>query len=202
MQEDQNKDHSSGEFLTGLSGGREESFRVLYDTYKNGVFSSAMTFLKDEQEATEITQRVFIRLWEKRHLLTNVEQLQDYLFTVTRNLVFDHLRQLGRQAEILAQYRRQMTRATDNSAEECVDEKNILNLWLGIVRQLPSQQQRVYVMIEQQGITLDEAADRLSLNKNTIKKHLELARRFVRSALKHSLQGQSVTNLRFLQIFL
>ncbi len=193
------------DLLADVSGGKEGAFRTLYDTCKNNVFNTAMLYLQDEQEATEITQRVFIRLWEKRHLLVNVEKLQDYIFIITKNLVFDHLRQLGRQADLLLQYRRQITDAEDNNAEEGLHEKNIMKLWLGIVGRLPAQQQQVYTMVEQQGVKLDDASVKLSLTKATIKKHLELARRFVRSELKRALQetsGSSGPYTCFLQIFL
>lgn len=204
MHPEQIKGGISADFLTDLSGGKAYAFRMLYDAYKNNIFNSAMIYLQDEQEATEITQRVFIRLWEKHHLLINVEQLQDYLFTITKNLVFDHLKQLGRQAEILAQYRRHINNVSDNNAEESINERDIMNLWLNIVSRLPAQQQRVYVMVEQQGINLDGVSVKLSLTKATVKKHLELARGFVRSELKRSLEhhpGFSILKQSFLQMF-
>lgn len=191
--------------LSDVSGGKEGAFRGLYDACKNHVFNAAMLYLQDEQEATEITQRVFIRLWEKRHLLASVEKLQDYIFTITKNLVFDHLKQLGRQADLLVRYRRRITDAADDNAEESLHEKNIMNLWLDIVSRLPPQQQQVYILVEQQGIPIGEAAAKLSLTKATVKKHLELSRRFVRAALKRALQespGSPGLSPGFLQIFL
>lgn len=204
MYPEHNRDFINADFLTDLSGGNTYAFRMFYDAYKNNVFNSAMIYLHDEQEATEITQRVFIRLWEKRHLLISVEQLQDYLFTITKNIVFDHLKQLGRQAEILAQYRKCINNTRDNNADESINEKDIMDLWLNIVQKLPAQQKRVYTMIEQQGGNLDEISAKLSLTKATVKKHLELARNFVRSELRRSLEhrpGFSVFNQSFLQIF-
>lgn len=204
MYSEHNKDLIDAVFLTDLSGGNERAFRMLYNAYKNNIFDSAMIYLQDEQEATEITQRVFIRLWEKRRLLINVERLQDYLFRITKNVVFDHLKQLGRQAEILAQYRRHINNTSDNNTEESINERNIMRLWLSVVGRLPAQQQRVYTMVELQGINLDEVSAKLSLTKSTVKKHIELARSFVRSELKRSLEhhrGFSMLNQSFLQIF-
>lgn len=204
MYPEHNRDFIDADFLTSLSGGDEHAFRRLYNAYKNNIFNSAMIYLQDEQEATEITQRVFIRLWEKRRLLINVERLQDYLFRITKNVVFDHLKQLGRQAEILAQYRRHINNTSDSNTEESINERNIMNLWLNIVSRLPAQQRRVYTMVEQQGINLDEVSAKLSLTKSTVKKHMELARSFVRSELKRSLEhnrGFSMLNQSFLQIF-
>lgn len=203
------KENVDDDFLTGLSKGDVTAFRALYDAYKNNVFNAVMAYLQDEQEATEITQQVFVRLWEKRHLLVEVEKLQDYIFTITKNLVFDHLKQLGRQADLLVRYRKRIADNTyDNNAEENINERNIMNLWLNIVRQLPAQQQQVYAMVEQRGLSLDEASAKLSIEKATVKKHLELARRFVRSALKKALLEQPgptpliKLNQSFLQIFL
>lgn len=205
MQREQTDNIFSVDFLADLSRGKEGTFRVLYDAYKHLVFKSAHLYLQDEQEATEITQRVFIRLWEKRHLLVNVDKLQDYIFTITKNLVFDHLKHLGRQTSLMLQYRQQATNTTDHTAENLVTEKNIAALWLNIVNRLPTQQQQVYIMVEQQGLNLEEASAKLSLAKATVKKHLELARRYVRSELKSSLQdssGSSIIYSCFLQIFL
>ncbi|MBX2922790.1 MAG: sigma-70 family RNA polymerase sigma factor [Chitinophagaceae bacterium] len=191
-------------FLAALSKGNVTAFRAFYDACKNNIFNTVMVYLQDEQEATEITQQVFVRLWEKRSLLVEVEKWQDYIFTITKNLVFDHLKQLGRQAELLVRYRKQIINSADNNAEETVNEKSIMQLWLSIVHKLPAQQQQVYTMVEQRGLSLDEASGKLSIEKATVKKHLELARRFVRAALKKALLEQPVSsgiNQSFLQIF-
>lgn len=167
--------------LLSLAKGEEQAFKELYDHYKGRVFNLAMLYVGRE-DAIEITQQVFISLWDSRALLVNVHSLRDYILTTTRNNVFRYLKQVGRQSRLLleAMSGQQVEVATP---EQHFHEKKLLKVWNGIIHDLPAQQRQVYQMIELQGISLDDAAEQLQLSKSTVKKHLELARRQVRKEI-------------------
>jgi RNA polymerase sigma factor (sigma-70 family) len=139
-------------------------------------------------EAQEIAQQVFVRFWEYRHQLASVNNLSNYFFIATRNRVFDHINQLARTQKALVELGRQMTAEfNENATAKIVQHKEYRNLLDNAIQQLPPQQKEVYQLAEEEALSYDEIAGRMHLKKNTVKKHLELARRYVRGYVRHFL---------------
>ncbi|MGA0555945.1 sigma factor [Larkinella sp. VNQ87] len=55
-----------------------------------------MYLVKSREEAEEIIQDVFVRIWQRRHLLPTIDNLRSYLFTATRNLCLNYLQKKHR----------------------------------------------------------------------------------------------------------
>ena len=60
------------EILLRLSEGDEKAFRHIFRTYYSKVKSFSYGFLKDRDEAEELTQMIFIKLWEKKEAFASV----------------------------------------------------------------------------------------------------------------------------------
>lgn len=77
------------ELLGKVSSGSEEAFDYIYLRYSPVVTSYAEALLKDRHTADDICHNIFARLWEKRSSLSGIRSLKAYLFTATKNAVFD-----------------------------------------------------------------------------------------------------------------
>ncbi|WEK35623.1 MAG: sigma-70 family RNA polymerase sigma factor [Candidatus Pseudobacter hemicellulosilyticus] len=173
------------QFLYLLAEGDEQAFRELYDQYKSRVFQLALGYLPHE-DAVEVTQQVFIHLWDGRARLSDVNSLTDYILISTRNQVFRHIKRIGRQAKLLLEAADGAVSASV-TPEQVLGEKKLLKTWEAVIRRLPPQQQQVYQLVELEGLSLDEVTQQLQLARATVKKHLELARKQVRQELKRRL---------------
>lgn len=184
------------ELLYRLSKGSEQAFNQIYNCYSGTIFNTLMTYVQDPEEAKEILQQIFIKIWERRAVMAQVTNLNEYLFITTRNSVYNYFNRLSRQATLrLGFIDHQHTISVADPGQE-IGEKEFFHMWLEAVSQLPPQQRQVYQWIEQQDWTLDQASVELKLSKATVKKHLELGRRSVRSFLKSRLSSLS-TNVTF-----
>ena len=70
------------EILFKLSRGDSNAFRYIFKLYYSKVRAFSYGFLKDKDEADELAQMIFIKLWEKRELFTFVKNFDSYLFTL------------------------------------------------------------------------------------------------------------------------
>ena len=75
------------ELLTALSKGNQSAFDSLYLFYAPKVREFVFRLLKNPGEAEDVTQNIFLRVWEKRRELGGTRSLRSYLYTMARNAV-------------------------------------------------------------------------------------------------------------------
>lgn len=76
--------------------GKEEAFDFIFRKYYKVLSIQAIRFVHDQDLAQSLVQDCFVRFWEKRKVLFNVEDLYSYLFFMVRNHCIDHLRKQKR----------------------------------------------------------------------------------------------------------
>ena len=175
------------EILDRIKQSDEQAFKLVYDELAPTIFNTAMLFLKQEEEAREIVQEVFIKLWDKRQSLSEIGSLKDYLFILTRNLVFDYFE---KKPGIRSCFRiGHLQQNSISNADHLVEEHLYNQLLHTAIQKLPPQQRKVYILSKNEGLDYDEIASQMSLSRNTIRKHLQLANYFVRKFVKTNLSG-------------
>ena len=177
----QNELHNEKELLTLLAQDSEYAFAVIFDQYRQRVFGTAMKMLKNQSVAEEIVQDIFLKVWLKRQELETVNHLQNFIATMTRNLVFDRFRKMVNEVE----YRKKMNNAelvindTDHRVRTSLGYKVLQHA----IDKLPPRQKQVYEMVRIQGLSIDETSQNLSISKSTAKGHLTAALHAIRSHL-------------------
>lgn len=173
--------HNESELLRQISEGDRKAFRAFYTHYYGYIQRYIALFEPSGGSLDELTQDVFVRVWEKREHLGKVESLKSYLFLITRNVVFNYLRSLRVQQKV---------RELDGLAEPAGDdpEKDILfrqyyRIAQEAMEKLPPGRRKVLKMSIDDGMTLDEIARALNISRAGVKKQLYAATAFVRQYL-------------------
>ena len=78
--------------LSRLQNGDEKAFTAIYERYNKMLYVLAYKYLKDTFLAEDIVQQVFLKLWESRSLFVGSVHLRNYLYTMTKNLVLNEIR--------------------------------------------------------------------------------------------------------------
>lgn len=200
---DNNIDNEN-ELLLRIAKGDGRAFNEIYELYSGTIYNTLVRFTQDPEEAKEVLQQAFIKLWESRAILGQVASLKDYLFIATRNAVFNYFKQLSRQARLKNQlYRAENT--AGHTIQIAAEQREFENLWQKAINRLPLRQRQVYQRLERENGTLDQVAEELQISRATAKKHLELARKSVRDYLRKTLPSYfgdtSATALLFLLFF-
>ncbi len=156
-----------------------------------------MAYMKDPEAARDIVQVVYIRIWNRRQTLPAVHSLKNYLFILARNAVFDHFKRITIETKWLAALREQ-TPELHNNVMVRVQERECNLLLLQSISLLPSQQRQVYLLANEQELSYAEIAARMHVSRFTVKRHLELARRFVRRYVDRHLHQQMILPLIFI----
>lgn len=168
------------EWLRRVATGDEAAFTVLFDAYKDRIYTIALRITDSPLIAEEIVQDVFLKIWVKRESLTAVDHFRAYLFTATRNQVFNVLKRLARHREITAELTADAHAETSDSDTLLLD-KEYQAILSEAVNQLPPQQQQVYRLMKEQGLKRDQVAEQLAISPQTVKVHLAQAMRSIRA---------------------
>jgi RNA polymerase sigma-70 factor (ECF subfamily) len=169
------------ELLRQISQGDRTVFKTLYTSYFSYVQRYISLFEPSGRSKDELTQDVFVRIWEKRAHLANVESFRSYLFMVTRNVVFNYLRGLKVQQMV-----RDLDEAVEKEGSALEDQilyKQYYRIALEAMEKLPPGRRKVLKMSIDDGLTLDEIAGALNISRAGVKKQLYAATAFVRQYL-------------------
>jgi RNA polymerase sigma-70 factor (ECF subfamily) len=124
-------------------------------------------------------QETMIQLWLNREKIDQDLPLAPYIFTICRRLSLNSLRQISISKNASQKLFLEMREAV-NTTEEAIFVAELARITEEALNLMPKQQQQVYRMSRNQGLSLDEIALELGIMKNTVKKHLSEALRAIR----------------------
>lgn len=75
-----------------LISGKEWALSKIFELHYDGLYFFALGYLKDQDEAKDLIQDLFLKIWIKRAKLNKVKHVKSYLFKVLRTLIADYFR--------------------------------------------------------------------------------------------------------------
>ncbi len=172
----------SQDIIEELTEGNQEAFRIIFKAAYPQVRAFSLGLLKNDADADDIAQLVFIKLWTKRAMLAQVRNFDTYLYTITKNTVLNHI--ASRKA-LMIDITDIPNVSTDNVSPLDQIEAGDMQLLIDmVVENMPPQRQAVYRMSREEGLSNDQIAETLELQKKTVENHLNLALGDIRKVLK------------------
>ena len=164
----------------------EGAFRRLVEEHQNYVFSLAFRVLRDEDDARDVAQETFIRVWKHLPAYDPRAKFTTWLYTITVRLASDLLKSKTRRRRWLLAPE---TADRQNPSGATEEERNIVNRDLAVnikalAGKLPPKQQLVFVLRDLQDLTVDEVGQILSMSTSSVKTNLCYARRFIRTHMQ------------------
>jgi RNA polymerase sigma-70 factor (ECF subfamily) len=176
--------HNEKIVLRALSAGEERAFRKLYDHYAEKVYSVALLHLKQPELAEDLVQSVFLKLWESRADLDEVQSFAGWFYTLTRNMIISALRKQGTQASYLDFLKQRQGLLPINPDQDIVRKEQLQLIRRG-VQQLSAQQRTAFTLQCDEGLSYKIIGERMGISPNTVRVHLfkamESLRRFVQT---------------------
>ena len=138
------QDHSEGYLITGLRNGDEKAFKIIFDAFYRPLTLFAIKYLGDIDEAKEVVQELFVRLWSRHETLEIRFSLKMYLYQSTRNACVNYL-----ETNKVAQRRRQQFNptilTTDDPLENLIAAEQEESL-MRAIDNLPKKCRNIFVL--------------------------------------------------------
>lgn len=170
------------ELMQLLKSNDEAAFNEVYNRFQALLYVYACRIAKDEAEAEDIVQEVFVYLWDKRHALQINTSLSAWLYSAVRYRFFDRLdRQRVRNdyQRSLQQFMEKGTWCTD----EYIREKELTLLIEKGVAALPPKMQEIFELSRKAQLTHKEIANHLHVSEKTVKNQVYNALRILKTRL-------------------
>ncbi len=149
---------------------------------KNKLFRFALRFLESEEEAKDIVQEVFIRVWNGRDQVNEVQNWEAWCMRITRNLSLDRLR-LMKTRTTRSLEESYNVRHDGMTPHESTEMGESMNKIAQMISALPEKQRQVIHLRDVEGYSYQEICDILELDMNQVKVNLFRARNSVREKL-------------------
>lgn len=192
------KDNLTYELLTRLKNGDMLAFDRIYELYSHKLFSFVFKILKNEAEADDIVQEVFVKIWESRHKLEDNKLLNSYIFTIAYNNSIDLIRKRINNTKYLEHLKNSASINVSPTIISQIEFNELNSQAEKLIANLPERQKQVYLLHREEGLTYPEIAEKLGISKNTVENHMVKALKYLRQNMDNSL----LINMLFVCLFL
>ena len=174
---------TESDIIKQCKDGNKEAFRWVVQQHQRLVFSLALKMLADEEEAKDVVQETFIRVWQRIGDYDQQKSFTTWLYTIASRLCLDRLKQMRRilplpeDESVLWRFANDEQQTLENSE------------WVSIVRMLAEglspKQKLVFTLCQLEGLPSAEVELITGLDAKQVKSNLYVARQIIRERLKH-----------------
>ncbi len=168
------------ELLALVAEGDENAFARLVREYGDTIFSQSLAFVKSVPQAEELTQDIFMKVWRNRGKLVQVDNFDNWLFILARNLIFDSFK-----VKVNSPLQFAAPEGIDLLSPDLVaEERDTYRLLLEGIAMLPEKRQQVFRMSRLEGMSHEQIADALGIHKVTVAQYIVKSLSFLKTYLE------------------
>jgi RNA polymerase sigma-70 factor (ECF subfamily) len=175
----QEKTITESELVTGLIRGDHECFRGIFDRYSKPLFVFSMSYLKSKEDAENIVQEAFMKIWRNREKLKPDTSFQSYLFTIALNLIRKYFNKSVRLNKLKHDI---LLDASENKLN--FDDRNDYQLLLDsleeIIGKMPEKRKVAFVKKKIEEKSLKEISEEMSISTKTVEYHITEAMKYLK----------------------
>lgn len=186
------KNSSDSDLARKIKIGTKDAYQELFERYAPKIYQFSLSYLKNEADAEELVQEVFLKIWEKREILDSSLNIKGYIFKIAVNAIYDFIRHKNIK-DAFSEFARLNVDMHSNNTWDTVIYQEMKATVNKLVSELPEQRQRVFHLSKRKGLTNDEIAKKLNISKRTVENQLYRAITF----LKEQLKNESIIALLF-----
>jgi RNA polymerase sigma-70 factor (ECF subfamily) len=165
-----------------LSKKDEATFERVFKTHYKSLHAYAFTMLKDEDEAEEMVQQVFFKLWERSEHLSFSGPIAAYLYRAVHNESLNFLKHQKVKASHQLHVAYSMKNKTEHEQGKMM-RKELENKFREALNELPEQCRTVFQLSRFEDMKYKEIADKLDISVKTVENHMGKALKLLRTKL-------------------
>ncbi len=189
------------DLLVRLINADEDAFKEVFDCYFRKVQQFVYSYIKETAQAEDLTQNIFIKLWEKKAGIDINKSFDGYIFTIAYRTVMDHFRQT--EKKLLSSTSDEFLKesiVSSSSSDELLNRHQLESLYEKALQTLPQKRKEIFLLSRHTGLSNKQIAERLNISVKTVENQMTAALSRLREFFAHSDLGSAVFFLIFFQL--
>ena len=194
------------ELIERLQAGDQAAVQDLADRYSSRIFQLALRYMKNREDAEEVTQDVLMKVYRKVDAFRGDSALSSWIYRITFNTAMSRLRSTRLERKADQERERTLTSETDQEhrrmprqpadwsrmPDEALLRAQLRDAVASAIEELPEIYRAPVVLRDLHGLTTEEASTRLKLKDQTLKSRLHRGRLMLRHKLQDFTTGLSL----------
>lgn len=164
--------------IYAVKRGDEKAFRVMFELYFSRVVNYAAKLLHSREDAREVAQDVFMKLWAKRYELDVNQSVSGLIFRITKCLSIDRIRM--QESAIKTSDIAGALDVEDRSLESDYLHEELRSVYVGSLQKLPRKRRMIFHLSRNRNLSYKEIARRLNISTKTVEAQIRLALQQIR----------------------
>ncbi|WP_212003178.1 RNA polymerase sigma-70 factor [Chitinophaga sp. HK235] len=168
----------------------QQAFKAFYQQQMFPLYQFALAFLKQHQPAEEVVNDVFVRLWQRRNTLHEIENIKVYLYVAVKHAALNQQRSATTFTEADLDNLQVPQIRFCAGAEQLLLTHELQSAIAAAVRQLPPKCRLIFKLVKEDGLSYKEVAGILNISPKTVDAQLIIALKKLTTSLQHYLLPQ------------
>ncbi len=183
------RNESEKEIIKRIKNGDKEAFNMLIRIYQQRIFRLAYCYFQNKEDAMEIVQETFLRVYQKIKYFNEERNFQSWIYRIASNLCVDYYRRLHKQDKLFDKLKEEfIVSRTSEKRTRISDFKDILKKSLQF---LPRKQKMIFIMKNYEGLKYKEISKILKISVGTVKSLNHRAIKNLQNIVNRFMRGEN-----------
>jgi len=187
---------SDQQLVKALRKGDVFAYNELFHRYSQKVYNFSIKHFENSEDARDLVQDIFMKIWEKRCEIDELKSFNGFLFTIALNSIRDHFRKKVKNRNLVNKWLEDSESCT-NATLLSIEFRSLEKVVSKYIEQLPEKRQMVFTLSRNKGLSNSEIAEQMNIQKKTVENHLNLSLKY----LREKLQAHSFLVILFFVLF-
>lgn len=178
-------DYSDYNLTELLQKGDEQAFKLLFEKYSIRLYQFSLKYLKDREDAEDLLNDVFLKIWENKESLKTNLSFQSYLFTIAYNNIRQRFIKKSREEKYIRIFTEEYL-LNNSIKEDQLDYQSFMTRINEIINLFPPRRKEIFLLSYKDELKNNEIAEKLGLSENFVRKQLSIARKFIINQIKEN----------------
>lgn len=184
---------SDQHYIDEIIGGNSNAFAVIVDRYKDLIFSLALKMVKNREEAEEVAQDTFIKIFNSLDKFKGESKFSTWIYKVTYNTCLDRIKRNKKDEGNITidDFSEHLFKTMENALSKMVEEERKKSIQ-DCLNLLPSEEGFLLTLFYFEDQSLEEIAKIMNITANNVKVKLYRSRQKLASILKEKLEPEMI----------
>lgn len=174
--------HDDQRLVQLLQKGDVAAFDALFGEYSQKLYGFALKYFKNQSDAEELVQEVFVKVWENRRTLKSDLSFKSYLFTIALNQIRKHFNKKATSLKYFESLQND-PEMVDHPSLQNDDYESVFQEINKLIEQMPPRRREIFMKSKLEGKSSKEIAAEMNISAGTVDNQVSEALRFMRSKL-------------------